>query len=327
MLLSRATWLLLLASFISLTWGPAALADPPSAERVKEKKSPAHQHYLRIQRNSRGEPVALQTSIVRFVPASGKGDLIVDLVGAVHIADGSYYNTLNKQFDQYDVVLYELVAPKGTRVPKGGRTESDNPLAFVMDIATKFLALESQTKAIDYTKDHFVHSESTEELAEVLKQRGEDAFTIGLSVVADYLRQQNLQGLDSESGEKTGPKDHLGDADLFSLFLDPNASTKLKRNFAEQFDSADITMQLGSTLNTILIQDRNKIAMKYFGKQLAQGKKRIALFYGAAHMPDFEERLMKDYGLKKQGQHWLTAWDLRLRGEGMQDLFPVPDRK
>ncbi len=39
---------------------------------------------------------------------------------------------------------------------------------------------------------------------------------------------------------------------------------------------------------------------------------RIAIFYGAAHMPDMEERLLA-MGFTKTGERWLRAWDLRKR--------------
>ncbi len=67
---------------------------------------------------------------------------------------------------------------------------------------------------------------------------------------------------------------------------------------------------LGPTLNNILIADRNEAAMKVFQKELAQGKKKIAIFYGAGHMPDFEKRLRLDFGLEKKSVQWLEAWDL-----------------
>ena len=93
---------------------------------------------------------------------------------------------------------------------------------------------------------------------------------------------------------------------------------------AEQFDSHDVSAGLGNTMSRILIEDRNMIAMKAFGRQLVKGKKRIAIFYGAAHNPDFEQRLVKQYGMKRQKSHWLTAWDLKLIDDGIQELFSVP---
>jgi hypothetical protein len=53
--------------------------------------------------------------------------------------------------------------------------------------------------------------------------------------------------------------------------------------------------------------------MKVLQKELVGGKKKIAIFYGAAHMPDFERRLVEDFGMRRQGEEWLTAWDLRPR--------------
>ena len=78
--------------------------------------------YMRVTRDEQNKPLALQTAIVHFVSARGKRrGATVDLVGAVHVGDDAYYRTLNEKFAEYDVVLYELVAPEGTRIPKGGR--------------------------------------------------------------------------------------------------------------------------------------------------------------------------------------------------------------
>ena len=82
---------------------------------------------------------------------------------------------------------------------------------------------------------------------------------------------------------------------------------------AEQMVKMEGKSGLGPTLNTILIDDRNEACMRELEKQRKAGKKRIAIFYGAAHMPDFEKRLIENHGMQKQGTVWLTAWDLRLR--------------
>jgi hypothetical protein len=44
--------------------------------------------------------------------------------------------------------------------------------------------------------------------------------------------------------------------------------------------------------------------------QLAQGKKKIGIFYGAGHLSDMDTRLRKDFGLKPVSINWLTAWNL-----------------
>ena len=81
----------------------------------------------------------MQTAIVRYskTGANGKtpeGNVEVDLVGAVHIGDVAYYEQLNEYFKKYDALLYELVAPQGTRIPKGGKRETGNPLALLQQM-------------------------------------------------------------------------------------------------------------------------------------------------------------------------------------------------
>ncbi len=62
----------------------------------------------------------------------------------------------------------------------------------------------------------------------------------------------------------------------------------------------------GSTLVT----ERNKVALAKLDKQLSQGKQRIAIFYGAGHLPDMAERLATDFNFHETGTRWLTAWNL-----------------
>jgi hypothetical protein len=70
-----------------------------------------------------------------------------------------------------------------------------------------------------------------------------------------------------------------------------------------------------------VVADRNEAALRVFQTELAKGKKRIAIFYGAAHMEDFEQRLSRQFGLKRQSEQWLTAWDLRASRPGLERLF------
>jgi hypothetical protein len=262
-----------------------------------------------VERNQYGRPVALQTAIVRYVPASGEGDLVVELIACVHIAERSYYQELNKRFDEYDVVLYELVAPRGTRMPRGGARDSSNPFVMLQQMTESVLELESQAEHIDYTKENFVHADmSLQEMGEAIRERGDDGLTLLLSVTADLLREQNLRELErkkkARAGVRTPPLDPL------ALLFDPDPAATLKQMLAEQFHQMEDS-DLGDTLNTILIEDRNKAAMRVFQVELAKGRKRIAIFYGAGHMADLEKRLISDFGLQRDRAQWLTAWDLR----------------
>jgi len=268
------------------------------------EKRPATK-FLRVERDDDGEPRTLQTAVVSYKPVEGEGELVVDLVAAVHVGDKTYYDELNRRFEDYDVVLYELVAPKDRAAPQPDRDGGGNPLSFLQNMTRSVLELESQTEHIDYTKKNFVHADmSPKEMQQAMKKRGEDGLTLALGVMTDMLRQANRAQQQANEGGRPQPQ-----VDPFALLLDPKGSLKAKRMMAESFAATeDLEGGLGPTLQRLLVDDRNEAAMKVFQKELAKGKKRIAIFYGAAHMPDFEKRLMVDFGLRPTKTEWVTAW-------------------
>ncbi len=259
-------------------------------------------------------PLALETAIISYhaTQASGKPEpngITVDLIGAVHIGEASYYAELNRLFDRYDVLLYELVAAEGTVLPLGGKRESKgfNPVGMLQDSAKNMLRLESQLERIDYTKSHFVRADMTpKQMAEKMAERGDTAVSLALSTLADVLRQQNLAARDSEAAEAAASSlEEIGLADMLGNPL------KMKRVLAAQFaQTGSLDQALGGPLNQLLVIDRNAAALKVLQKQIAAGKKRIGIFYGAAHLPDLEKNLIEDFGLSRGSQQWLTAWDL-----------------
>jgi hypothetical protein len=306
--------------------GPVLAADPPAEKKPDAKKKPEPTTFLRVKRDKKDTPIALETAIVRYVPKGGEAGVTVDLVAAVHIGDKAYYEALNKQMEQYDVLLYELVAPEGTRIPKGGKREKENPISMFQGMMKNVLDLESQVEQIDYTKKNFVHADlSPDKMAEAIKERGDDGLTIGLSVAADMLRKKNLEEMKkAKEGDKAKKaKDDDDEPDLLGMLLDPQAAVKLKRSMAEQFAAAGDDGGLGPTIGNILVADRNKAALKVLQKEIAKGKKKIGIFYGAAHMPDFEKRLAEDFDLKKDKVEWVTAWDLKAKRVGTPPLLKL----
>lgn len=306
----------LLFVVVCLSYGSSIVADSPNATPAGEKADqPQPTRFIRVQYSDDKRPLALQTATARYVAMTGEGDLTVDLIGVVHIGDKPYYDKLNKQFEQYDVLLYELVAMPEDRVPMKDRG-GDNPLAMIQKVMHTVLDLTSQTDHVDYTKANFVHADlSPEEMMKKIRERGDDGLTLTLSVAADFLRQQNLQKLAAENSDDPDAEEPAEEFDPLALLTDPSGPTKMKVMMAEQFEAqADPAAGLGKTLQTILIDDRNATAMKVFQTEMAKGKKRIGIFYGAAHMPDFEKRLTAEFGLRRESVTWQTAWDLRPRG-------------
>ena len=151
----RRTLTFLLAS-LGLCFQSAGLAQTATetqGESSANAKQSDETKFLRMTMKD-GQPQSLQVAMTRYRPTDGS-DVIVDLIGAVHIGEGDYYRRLNEQFELYDVVLYELVAPQGTRVPKGSKASSGNPLSMLQKSAQQMLGLESQLERVDYQKDNF----------------------------------------------------------------------------------------------------------------------------------------------------------------------------
>jgi len=288
-----------------------AAADKPAAEASATDKNAevpgaaeAGPKFIRVRRNEKGSPVAMETAVVRYVSADRPG-VTVDLVGAIHIADKSYYDELNKRFESYEVVLYELVAPEGTRIPKEGRPgNSAHPIGAMQNGMGAMLELEHQLDRVDYTKENFVHADmSPEDFSKSMEKRGESLMQMFLRLMGQGMVQQAAQQ-QKEGGGST-------DLGLLMALFSKDRAHKLKSLFADQFENMESQMLVfngpeGSTI----ITERNKKAFEVLDKQLKAGRKNVAVFYGAGHLPDMEQRLAADFGLKREGEKWLTAWSL-----------------
>src|SRR6266481_9905883 len=201
-MIRTASLYLLLLGLLQFLFAPALQAQSPQPTKKPTVQKATPTQFIRLQRDEKKQPVALETALVRYGPTGGQGDLTVDLVGAVHIGDKDYYKKLNKLFQQYDVVLYELVAQPGTIIPKGGR-KKDDPLSLIMQVVKMVLELDLQTERIDYTRKNFVHADlSPEQMAEAIQKRGDDGLTLILGFAADLLRQENLRELQAKQQPK-----------------------------------------------------------------------------------------------------------------------------
>lgn len=248
------------------------------------------------------ESDSLQTAVVSY-ESSQKVKL--DLVGAIHIADKAYFDALNVRFKGYDAVLYELVGPSFEERGKPEVKKEAEKLQWVGQLQTMMrdtLKLHGQLEGIDYTAKNFVHADmDMSQFTQTQTQKQESFLTL-------YLKAAQAQ---KEVNEKRGVNsDAAGMVMLLKILTMKDSSTELKRMIAQEFDSVeDIMAGIETGDGTVLVGERNKVALQVMEKEIAAGKKRIAIFYGAAHLGDMEERLLKK-GFKRTKVDWLKAWDL-----------------
>jgi hypothetical protein len=282
-----------------------------------EKSAPLGQEWVRLTKDAQGRPQALEVAIVRYVPrrfarqvkqAPGGTQLpparqFVDLVGAVHVGDLQYYTQLNRRFGQYQALLYELVAPPGTRIQPGRNAGSNHPVTLLQNSMKSFLELEHQLERIDYTRPNFVHADmSPDQFADSMNQRDESFLQLYARMMGQALAQQTEQAAEGASS----------DLDIMLAFFSEDRARKLKIAIARQFQTMEAALSgLSGPEGSTLITERNKRALAVLRKQMNSGRRQIGIFYGAGHLTDMGERLEKDFNLQPVGIVWLEAWNLR----------------
>jgi hypothetical protein len=245
--------------------------------------------------------------------ASYKNDkgVTVHLVGAVHIADTGYFEALNKSFEGYDALLYEMVKPADMGAPQrgagreGGIEANGIGLVHILQKGMKmFLDLDYQLDGIDYTKKNFVHADLTaEEFNRMQDERGESIFGLMLQQMMKELMK----------GDAAGAAQDIDPMALLGALSSEDSARQLKLILAKQFEHMDeMVAGLEGPNGSVLVTERNKAALKVLKDQIAAGKKNIGIFYGAAHMKDMEKRL-EDMGFKKDKVEYRVAWDLSPR--------------
>jgi hypothetical protein len=283
-----------------------ARAEAPATQPSVAQQIEPQQFMRFYDAGERGQ--SLQTAEVTYRNAAGQ---TVRLVGAIHIAEREYYDQLNTEFAADDAVLYELVKPKDAGVPTPGveAPPSDNPISTVQHLMKDVLNLSFQLDVIDYTKPNFVHADLDKETFEKLQQeRGETFEDMILKQLMQAFTQPQPQQAD---GQDAGPTIDQ----LVGALTRPDMEHQIKLIVAKQIDDMQKSGKGFDVMaGTVILGERNKAALKVLTDTLGQGKQRISIFYGAAHMPDLAEHL-RAMGFTPVSCRWNTAWDLTIRAD------------
>lgn len=259
---------------------------------------------------------ALKTSIVTYRDKAG---VEVSLVSAVHVGDKKYYDQLKEDFSRYDALLYEMIKPKGVNPSERGKGGGGSIISFFQRGMKTALGLEFQLDGIDYSKANFVHADmDPETFFRLQKKKGEGIIQLMLKSMQAEMKRQ-------EKGKTRAPNM----LDLIRAFASKDSARSLKYLFARQMEGMeDIMAGFEGDGESVIVGERNKVCIEVLKKEIKAGKKKLGIFYGAAHMPDMEERLVKELGFSQHGGvKWLTAWDIReKKAEAKEGGEPIPEK-
>lgn len=260
-----------------------------------------------------GDGGRLETAITRY----RKDDVEVTFFAAVHIADAACYAALNDRFTTCDALLYELVAAPDARPAKGQRERGFSPVSLLQRGMKTSLELAFQLDEIDYQAANFVHADMTpQEFEQSMSERGESMLSMMFDMMQQTARQQRAQA-DERDGDGDGAAAAAKPFDLVAAFRSGEGRHLLRMTFGRQLEQVEGMMAGGK--GSTLLEGRNEKCLEVLQRELQAGKKRLGVYYGAAHFPHMERRLVEDLGFAKAGHEWLVAWDCKKRPDPKLD--------
>lgn len=302
----------------ALTWAVAGFVAAFAAVSLifllslRACSAPALPKLLRIiEASGRADEQVLQVPLVRyerrgaFTPVQH-----VDFIGAVHLGEPAYYERLNELFAKYDAVLFELVADPQQLAGRQA-SDGDSMLGRVQKALASLLGLVFQLDVIDYQAPNFVHADlSPQQLLDAMSVRGESLGSLLLRMVKLSLDPKIKDEMEA-AGFKEAALDGINP--LMIALRGPSEAerSRIKLFFAQGLVSSDVFMKaLQGEKGIALINDRNAAVMRVLKEQLAEGKTKLAIFYGVGHLPDINERLRQELQFELVDVEWMDAWKL-----------------
>lgn len=322
---SKMLWLLLLL--------PLTACQSP---RVQKAPPAPPQPYMRVTHDNNG--AASLDIVIREFHAPKKKMPVIYLVGVSHIGDEAYYQNVQNRLEAMDLVLFEGVRaseerakarphdPNGPPPRKMPKREAGE-YSLQAELA-KSLGLSFQLDAIDYERPHFLNSDMTiTQIAEVLNP-GKKIVPPGSGVPLKPEPDSGAEQFQNLMSAMDGSSFMGGVIQMGVKLI--GSSTKLqtlvKLSFIEMLGSleGDISrLEMPSPglkeLMQVLIEKRNQTVMNDLQAAIAEKNppKSIAIFYGAAHMPDMETRLETEFGYRPVKDEWLQAFDVNPEKAGV----------
>ncbi len=245
-----------------------------------------------------------------WILSSPNKNSIIILAGVLHIAEQSYYSQIGDFLKKCDHVFYEGIHnPSKDPISKESIPEAEigfspNTLASEMKIDLKKVRSDQMQFAKDL--DLVFQVESMDQSSNwILSDMSFEEFDRAISNLESKdlsLDKNSLTENDNEIGEMSPDPSN------------PNHKKYLiRRKIAEEiYDSSQKINSNPKYANVLeaLIKKRNLKVLQNMTPFL-DGSKSLGIIYGAAHMPDFLEKLKSDWGYKVISTIWIPAWSLK----------------
>ena len=251
-------------------------------------------------------------------------NIVIKMVGVVHIGDRGYYRQIQEILDESDLVLYEGVNREGEPGTVDPKTKAH------WDTMSSLFGFSAQTSNIHYDREHFRQCDLitdpefrgiagmgavNEEMVELLKQLADAKQQVKMLFpemvrLEDSIKHSNAAAFIASNGN---PYDGMLEM-IRELKVIAEPLVMLGEEYAEFYAQLEALEEQVDAINDLIIEDRNAYVMvklaEIVGRMDNGGV--ISVFYGVGHMPDFDGR-MKYLGFRRGKTTWLKAWSMNSR--------------
>lgn len=274
----------LAALFLLGSCGSSPVTPPAVAAKDLPKVYQANaQTYVRTVQSG-SDTFSVQTASRVFRRA---GSPEIELVGAMHAAEPAYYRSLQQRLSRADLVLYELVVDEeDAKADELSMQRAEDKSAFSRLASS--LGLISQNRGIDVNKKNFRRCDMTyQQMIASLQQEAQQGNSEGKSAHTAKNEFAKLgRVLSGGSWMMNGVVGLVG--------MNHSLRERVRFMLVATGQENDDDPALHPRLQKLILEDRNAFVMSELAQVLRrENHRRIAIFYGAAHLPDMEKRLLR----------------------------------
>lgn len=256
---------------------------PPIEAKNLPKIYQANEHsYVRTVQSA-ADTFTAQTAS-RLFRRAGSPD--IELVGAIHIGEPSYYSSLQQRLNRVDLVLYEQVTDqKNVTMDRAAILRAKTNSAYYR--LASAMGLTTQSHAMDVQQRHFRRCDMTfSQMMARLEQEAQGGNTAGEAADGAKKELATLHWI--LSGGSRIVNGIIRFASMHQGFCE-----RMRFQLVAKGADSDGPASLHPRLHQLILQDRNAFVLSELEKVLREEKHRsIAIFYGAAHLPGMEEHLL-----------------------------------